>query len=54
MLRMFPLWLLLAGLGLASFDAISLRGGATLTPSSPGSGAIHSMEDGTPIPPPDR
>jgi hypothetical protein len=51
MLRMFPLWLLLAGLGLASYDAFLTRGG-TLAPSAPGAGAVHSMEDGTGIPPP--
>jgi hypothetical protein len=54
MLRMFPLWLLLAGLGFASFDAFNLRGTTNLTPSSPDSGIVHSMEDGTPIPPPSR
>jgi hypothetical protein len=51
MLRMFPLWLLLAGLGLASYDAFLTRGGNTMAPSSPGAGAIHSLEDGTGIPP---
>jgi len=51
MLRMFPLWLLLAGLGLASYDAFLVRGGSTLAPSSPGAGAFHSLEDGTGLPP---
>jgi hypothetical protein len=51
MLRMFPLWLLLAGLGLASYDAFLTRGSSTFVPSSPGAGTIHSMEDGTGIPP---
>ncbi len=54
MIRMFPLWLLLAGLGLASYDAFLTRGGDTVGPSAPGAGAIHSMEDGTGIPPPSR
>lgn len=52
MLRMFPLWLLLAGLGLASFDAFNTRGAAAVAPTSPGSGTVRTMcEDGTPIPP---
>jgi hypothetical protein len=48
MLRMFPLWLVLAGLGLASLDAFHLR----RAPTSPESGVVSTMcEDGTPIPP---
>jgi hypothetical protein len=48
---MFPLWLLLAGLGLASYDAFLVRGGNTVSKTAPGAGEIHSLEDGTGIPP---
>ncbi len=50
MLRMFPLWLLLAGLGLASYDAFLTHAGNTVR-NAPGAGTVHSLEDGTGLPP---
>ena len=53
MLRMFPLWLLLAGLGFASYDAFFTRWYSPAAQQKAAvTGVFHSMEDGTPIPPP--
>lgn len=53
MLRIVSLWLLLGGLALVGYDAVSERE-PYRRPAPNANTTVHTMEGGTPIPPPRR